>query len=69
MKKFQLYKESLLEKITANGLREIDSIKLRINNSLVEYLRKEEGVPFTDTPSSFTLRDVGISTLNLDIAI
>jgi len=45
------------------------SIKLRINNSFVKYLNKEEEVSVRGIPSSFTLRNAGISTLNLDIAI
>ena len=52
-----------------NETREIDSIKLKINDSLVDYISKEEGVSIKDTPSSFMLRNVGVSTLNLDIAI
>ncbi|WP_454052325.1 hypothetical protein [Clostridium sp. Marseille-Q7071] len=59
----------IIFKITINKLREIDSIKLKINDSLVDYLSKEEGVSIEGTPSSFMLRNVGINTLNLDIAI
>lgn len=52
-----------------NELRKIETIKLKINDCLVDYLSKEEGVSMKGTPSSFTLRSVGINTLNLDIAI
>ena len=59
----------IISEITMNETREIDSIKLKINDSLVDYISKEEGVSIKDTPSSFMLRNVGVSTLNLDIAI
>ncbi|WP_411170640.1 recombinase family protein [Clostridium sp. MB05] len=59
----------IISEITINELREIDSIKLKINDSLVDYLSNEEGVSIKGTPSSFMLRNIGIKTLNLDIAI
>ena len=59
----------IISEIIINEAREIDSIKLKINDSLVEYISKEEGVSIKGTPSSFMLKNVGVSTLNLDIAI
>ena len=59
----------IISEITINEAREIDSIKLKINDSLVDYINKEEGVSIKDAPSSFMLRNVGVSKLNLDIAI
>ena len=59
----------IISEITINESREIDSIKLKINDSLVDYINKEEGVSIKDAPSSFILKNVGINTLNLDIAI
>ena len=59
----------IISEITINEAREVDSIKLKINDSLVEYISKEEGVSIEGTPSSFMLRNVGVNTLNLDIAI
>ena len=59
----------IISEITINETREIDSIKLKINDSLVDYINKEEGVSIKDAPSSFMLRNVGVSKLNLDIAI
>ena len=59
----------IISEITINETREIDSIKLKINDSLVDYISKEEGVSIEGTPSSFILRNIGIKTLNLDIAI
>ena len=59
----------IISEITINEAREIDSIKLKINDSLVDYISKEEGVSIKDAPSSFMLRNVGMSVLNLDIVI
>ena len=59
----------IISEITINETREIDPIKLKINDSLVDYISKEEGVSIKDTPSSFMLRNIGMSVLNLDIAI
>ena len=59
----------IILEITINELREIDSIKININDNLVNYLSKEGRVCIKDNPSSFELRSVSINTLNLDIAI
>ena len=59
----------IISKITINELREVDSINLIINDKLVDYISKEEGVSIKDAPSSFMLRNIGMSILNLDIAI
>ena len=59
----------IISEITINEAREIDSIKLKINDSLVDYISKEEGLSIKGTPSSFMLRDVGVNILNLYIAI
>ena len=59
----------IISEITINETREIDSIKLKINDSLVDYISKEEGLSIKGTPSSFMLRNVGIKTLNLNIEI
>ena len=59
----------IISEITINEAREIDSIKLKINDSLVDYINMEEGVSIKDAPSSFMLRNIGMSVLNLDIAI
>lgn len=59
----------IISEITMNESREIDSIKLNINDKLVEYLVKEGGVPIKGIPSSFMLRNVGISTFSLYIVI
>ncbi|MBU3228631.1 hypothetical protein [Clostridium algidicarnis] len=59
----------IISEITINELREIDSIKININDNLVNYLSNEEGVSIKGTPSSFILKNVAISTINLDTAI
>ena len=59
----------IISKITINELREVDSINLTINDKLVDYISKEEGVSIKDAPSSFMLRNIGMSVLNLDISI
>lgn len=59
----------IISEITINELREIDSIKIKLDDSLINYLSNEEGVSMKGTPSSFMLRNVGINTVNLDIAI
>ena len=43
----------IISEITINETREIDSIKLKINDKLVDYISKEEGVSIKDAPSSF----------------
>ncbi|MDU4891535.1 MAG: recombinase family protein [Clostridium sp.] len=60
---------TIISEITINEAREIDSIKLKINDKLVDYINKEEGVSINGTPSSFMLRNIVVNTLNLDIVI
>ena len=64
-------KEQLLVTFSdgVNEAREIDSIKLKINDSLVDYISKEERVSIKDANSSFMLRNIGMRVLNLDIVI
>lgn len=59
----------IISKITINELREVDSINLTINDKLVDYISKEEGVSINDAPSCFMLRNIGVSILNLEISI
>ena len=59
----------IISEIIINEAREIDSIKLKINDSLVDYISKEEGVSIKDATSSFILRNIGMRVLNLDIVI
>ncbi|SCK02052.1 Transposase and inactivated derivatives [uncultured Clostridium sp.] len=58
----------IISEITINEFRDIDSIKLNINDNLVEYL-KEEGMQMNCIPSSFVLKNIGCSILNFNIAI
>lgn len=48
----------IIDKTTINELREIDSINLKINDSLVDYLRNEEGVSIKGTSSFFMLKNI-----------
>ena len=59
----------IISEITINELREVDSIKLKINDNLIEYLSKEEGVSIKDAPSSFMLRNIGVGKTDLNISI
>ncbi|ELC8342307.1 TPA: recombinase family protein [Clostridium perfringens] len=59
----------IISEITMNESREIDSIKLNINDKLVEYLVKEGGLPIKGIPSYFMLINVGLKVLNLNIII
>ena len=45
-----------ISEITINELIEIDSIKIKLNDNLINYLSNEEGVSMKGTPSSFMLR-------------
>ena len=59
----------IISEITINESREIDSIKINLDDNLINYLSNEEGVSLKGTPSFFTLRNFDVSKLNLDIAI
>ena len=59
----------IISEITINELREIDSIKLKINDNLIDYISKQDGVSISDAPSIFVLRKVGLATINFDIDI
>ncbi|NFH64198.1 hypothetical protein FDC45_00960 [Clostridium botulinum] len=59
----------IILEITINKLRASNTTKLNVNDKLVNYISKEEGVFIKDTPSSFMLRSIGMSALKCDIAI
>jgi site-specific DNA recombinase len=59
----------IISEITINNLREIDSIKVNINDNLINYLSKEEGVSLKGAPSSFLLTNVGVRAIKLDIVV
>mgnify|MGYP000976363963 CR=1 FL=1 len=60
---------TIISKITINELMEVDLINLTINDKLVDYISKEEGVSIKDALSYFMLKNVGMSVLNLYITI
>lgn len=58
----------IISEITINDKRDIDPIKIKINNSLIDYLNKE-GISIRGTPSSFIKGNLGFTNIDLDIAI
>lgn len=58
----------IIFEITINELREIDLIKIKLYDNLINYLSKEKGVSVKGTSSLFMLRNIEIKTLNLYIA-
>ena len=62
-------KVNIIKEITMNESREIDSIKLNINDKLVDHLVKEGGVLIKGTPSYFMLRNIGVGIINFEIVI
>ena len=46
-----------------------DDVNEEILDSLVDYISKEEGVSINGIASSFMLRNIGMSVLNLDIVV
>jgi len=65
----KLLLQMIISEITINRLREIDSIKLKINDNLIDYITKQGGAPIKDASSIFALRKIGLSTIDFDIAI
>ena len=59
----------IISEITINQQREIDSIKLKINDNLIEYIGNQDGVSMKGTPSLFALRNIGVGSIDFDIAI
>ena len=59
----------IISEITINQQREIDSIRLKINDNLIEYIGNQDGVSMKGTPSIFALRNIGIGSIDFDIAI
>lgn len=59
----------IISEITVSELREIESIKINLDDNLINYLSNEEGVSLKGASSFFVLRNVRISVLNLDIVI
>ena len=58
----------IVSEITIGKDREIDSIKLKINDCLIDYLSNEEEVPMKGA-SSFMLRNMNTNIFNLYIDI
>lgn len=58
----------LVSKITVGKDRKIDSIKLKINDGLIDYLSNEEEVPMKDV-SYFLMRNFRFGRMKLNLAI
>ncbi|WP_338136752.1 recombinase family protein [Clostridium baratii] len=67
--KQKLLLHMIISEITIGKDREIESIKLKINDKLIEYLSNEEGELKKASPFSFMLKNVGMTKLSLDITI
>jgi len=52
----------IIGEITINELREIDSIKIKLDDNLINYLNNKEGVSMKGIPFLFMLRNIGIRT-------
>lgn len=59
----------IISEITMNKERKIESIKININDCLIDYLEDQGGVSTKDTPPYFILSKVGIKAINLNIAV
>lgn len=59
----------IISEITINQQREVDSIKLKINDNLIEYIGNQDGVSMKGAPSIFTLRSIGVGAIDFDITI
>ena len=57
----------MVSEITMDTRRNIESINIKINDNLINYLKKE-GVSIEGTPS-LLLSQIGIKTLDIDIAV
>ncbi|HAT4307258.1 TPA: hypothetical protein I9080_001025 [Clostridium perfringens] len=58
----------LVSEITIGKDREIDSIRLKINDGLIDYLSNEEEVPMEGT-SSFLMRNFRFGRMKLNLVI
>ncbi|MBI5992610.1 hypothetical protein H8J83_12350 [Clostridium perfringens] len=58
----------LVSEITIGKDKEIDSIKLKINDGLIDYISNEEEVPMKGA-SSFLMRDFRFVIMKLNLVI
>lgn len=56
---------SLIEEITIDKDRNIDSIKLKLSDDLLKFLQNNGGTPPDGEPSVFMFRELGIKSLEL----
>ena len=60
----------IISEITINKEREIDSIKLKLNDNLIEYINKQDGVSAIKEASSiFVRKNIGVPMINLRFSV
>lgn len=59
----------IISEITINEEREIDSIRLKINDNVIEYMSKQDGVSIKGASSIFVHKNMGVPMINLKIVI
>lgn len=60
---------SLIEEITIDKDRNIDSIKLKLSDDLLKFLQNNGGTPPDGEPSVFMFRELGIKSLELELVV
>lgn len=59
----------LIEEITIDRRREIDTIHLKLTDDLIQLLKDNEGTSMEGVPSNYMLSQIGIPALDLKLAI
>lgn len=59
----------LIEEITIDKDRNIDSIKLKLSDDLIKFLQNNGGTPPDGAPSVFMFRELGIKSLELELVV
>lgn len=59
----------LIEEITIDRRKEIESIHIKLTDALIELLQNTEGTSIEGVPSNYMLSKIGVSALDLKLAI
>lgn len=59
----------LISEITIDQHRNIDSIKLKLSDELIQFLQGYGGTPPDGAPSVFMFRELGIKTMDLELVL
>lgn len=59
----------LIEEITIDKDRNMDSIKLKLSDDLIKFLQNNGGTPPDGAPSVFMFRELGIKSLELELVV